>query len=84
MAGAYLAAGWDYTNAIPKKHWRLRLACAWPALIGLKTLRRLQKGAILDPSQTIKLSRSEVRSIIIRSLLVYPFDSSWQRQFNGE
>jgi len=29
---------WEYTRAIPRSEVRLRLACAWPMLIGLRTL----------------------------------------------
>src|SRR2546429_3694295 len=29
---------WRYTLAIPRLEWRMRLACAWPLLIGLPTL----------------------------------------------
>src|SRR5262249_60324097 len=32
---------WDYTLAIPRREWRMRLACAWPLLIGLATLAAL-------------------------------------------
>src|SRR5205814_8161188 len=29
--------GWAYTLAIPRREWRLRLACAWPLPSGLST-----------------------------------------------
>ena len=38
---AHYRAGWKYTLAIPRRQARLRLACAWPLLIGLKTLALL-------------------------------------------
>ena len=38
---AHYRAGWKYTLAIPRLQGRLRLACAWPLLIGLKTLALL-------------------------------------------
>ena len=62
--------GWRYTLAIPRREWRMRLACAWPLLIGLATL-----GAIAshpDPlatAQPIKVSRATVRGILARSAL---------------
>jgi farnesyl-diphosphate farnesyltransferase len=59
---------WRYTLAIPRPEWRMRLACAWPLLIGLGTLAAL--AAHPDPlssSSPIKLSRSEVRRIIVRA-----------------
>lgn len=60
--------GWRYTLAIPKAEWRMRLACAWPLLIGLSTL-----GAIAshpDPlvaARPVKISRAAVRAILARS-----------------
>jgi len=48
---------------------RLRLACAWPILIGIATLSKLRRTNILDSSQRIKITRAEVRGIIARSLL---------------
>ncbi|MGH7356143.1 MAG: phytoene/squalene synthase family protein [Candidatus Rokuibacteriota bacterium] len=61
---------WRYTLAVPRAEWRMRLACAWPLLIGLGTL-----GAIaahpnpLAATQPIKISRSAVRALVVRSAL---------------
>jgi farnesyl-diphosphate farnesyltransferase len=79
LAIDHLAAGWDYTNQIHRKHVRLRLACAWPILIGLETLQRLRSARVLDPAQRVKISRAEVRNLMLRTLLRYPFRSAWQR-----
>ncbi|MBI3880662.1 MAG: squalene/phytoene synthase family protein, partial [Verrucomicrobia bacterium] len=49
LAEAHLAAGWAYTNALPRNQRRVRLACAWPVLIGVRTLARLRRGNPLDP-----------------------------------
>jgi farnesyl-diphosphate farnesyltransferase len=55
--------------------WTLRLACAWPLLIGLATLRRLARAeALLDPEVVIKVSRAEVRGILGRSAVVVGSD----------
>jgi farnesyl-diphosphate farnesyltransferase len=61
-------AGWRYTLAIPVLEWRMRLACAWPLLIGLSTLAAL--GRHPDPIAArppVKISRAHVRAIIGRS-----------------
>jgi farnesyl-diphosphate farnesyltransferase len=42
LAEGHLAAGWEYTRSLPKGQIRLRLACAWPVLIGARTLRKLR------------------------------------------
>ena len=47
-AEGHLAAGWEYTNVLPSGQFRLRLATAWPNLIGVRTLRRLRQENILD------------------------------------
>jgi farnesyl-diphosphate farnesyltransferase len=37
-AESHLAAGWAYTNSLPFGQVRVRLACAWPILIGVRTI----------------------------------------------
>ena len=82
LAQAHLAAGWAYTRALPRGCVRVRLACAWPVLIGVKTLDRLRAGRVLDPVQRIKVSRADVRQIMVRTLVRYPFAVAWDRQFD--
>ncbi|MGA2264225.1 MAG: phytoene/squalene synthase family protein [Acidobacteriota bacterium] len=77
-----LKAGWAYTNALPQGQMRVHLACAWPALIGVKTLARLRAGNVLDGRQRIKVSRGEVRQLMLRSLLCYPNPRAWDRLFD--
>lgn len=61
--------GWDYTLAIPRREVRMRLACAWPLLIGLKTLALVaQSKNLLDPAMVVKISRPEVYRTLLRSL----------------
>ena len=78
-AEAHLLAGWAYTNALPRRCARVRLACAWPILIGRETLRRLRGGPVLDPAQRIKVSRRAVRQLMLRSVLLYPWPRAWQK-----
>ncbi len=78
-AEQHLAAGWEYTNTLPRGQIRLRLACAWPVLIGLQTLRRLRTSRVLDPAARIKITRAEVRGIIVKTVLRLPSDAAWRR-----
>jgi farnesyl-diphosphate farnesyltransferase len=78
-AEEHLKAGWAYTNALPWRAVRVRLACAWPALIGMRTLARLRAANPLDASQRVKINRAEIKSLIVRSVLLYPFPSAWQK-----
>lgn len=76
-----LARGWDYTLNLPRRQVRLRLACAWPLLIGARTLAGLQEVNPLDPAQRVKVPRSELRAWIARTLLLYPWPDAWARLF---
>jgi farnesyl-diphosphate farnesyltransferase len=78
-AEAHLHAGWAYTNALPRRSVRVRLACAWPILIGQETLKLLRAGDPLDPTQRIKISRRRVRQLILRSVLLYPWRGAWEK-----
>lgn len=77
-AEAHLAAGWAYTNALPFRCARVRLACAWPILIGLKTLRQLREGHVLDERHRIKITRAQVRGVLVRTVLFYAWPAAWE------
>jgi farnesyl-diphosphate farnesyltransferase len=82
-AEAHLLAGWTYTNTLPRRCVRLRLACSWPILIGRETLTLLRGGKVLDSTQRLKLSRRRVRQLILRSILLYPWPGAWERQVSS-
>lgn len=82
QAEGHLRAGWVYTNTLPSTSVRLRLACAWPVLIGVATIHRLRSGNVLDPAQRIKVPRQQVRRILASTLLNYPFRTRWEALFN--
>jgi farnesyl-diphosphate farnesyltransferase len=72
-AEEHLMAGWAYTNALPRASVRVRLACAWPIQIGLETITLLRASPILDPQKRVKVPRSQVKKLMLRSVLLYPF-----------
>jgi farnesyl-diphosphate farnesyltransferase len=78
QAESFLEAGWDYTNRLPWRCLRVRLACSWPILIGLRTLSKLRRFAIPVSNAPVKISRAEVRLILVRSLISYPVPSAWR------
>ena len=80
-AAAHLEAGWNYTNALPYSAPRVRLACAWPVLIGMKTLARLRHENPLDAERRVKVSRAEVRQIMLGTLWRYPIPVAWEHLF---
>ena len=62
---AHMDQGWFYTLSIPRLEVRLRLACMWPNLIGLRTLQVLTtEGNLLDPDARHKVSRWQVYRIV--------------------
>jgi farnesyl-diphosphate farnesyltransferase len=62
-------AGWQYVFAIPRREARMRLACAWPLLIGLRTLELLAASPNwLDPAVTLKVPRVGVYGLMAHSL----------------
>ena len=81
LAEQHLQAGWNYTNALPRGQVRVRLACAWPVLIGVKTIDRLRDASVLDLRQGVKISRGEVRQILLGSALAYPLPRVWRKLF---
>jgi farnesyl-diphosphate farnesyltransferase len=83
-AAECLADGWNYTCTVPRKCVRVRLACAWPVLIGAQTLGHLRTQTILDPAFRVKVSRRDVRKIMLSSILRYPFPDSWAKLFQND
>jgi farnesyl-diphosphate farnesyltransferase len=83
-AEAHLAAGWDYTNMLPFSHFRVRLACAWPILIGMRTIEKLRAADVYELQQRVKVSRGEVRGIIFRSLLACPLPLAWRKLYGAK
>lgn len=77
----HLRAGWSYTCALPRGQFRLRLACAWPVLIGVRTISLLRRANILDAEQRVKVSRGEVYRLMLRTTAAAPFPRQWERLF---
>ena len=70
IARDHLDQGWQYTMAIPRQEIRLRLACMWPILIGMRTLNILAESSnLLDPSFPLKVSRPEVYRMMAATTL---------------
>jgi farnesyl-diphosphate farnesyltransferase len=82
QAEAHLMAGWHYTNTLPFGQFRVRLACAWPILIGRRTIEKLRAANVIELSQRVKVSRGEVRGILIRSLAAAPVPAVWRKLYS--
>ncbi len=79
LATDHLQAGWRYTNTLPWFSVRVRLACAWPILIGFETIRLLREQEGITSGQRVKVGRSEIKRIIRRSIVAYFWPPSWRR-----
>ncbi|HUR47564.1 MAG TPA: phytoene/squalene synthase family protein [Candidatus Saccharimonadales bacterium] len=80
-AHEHLSAGWNYTTSLPRNWVRVRLACAWPILIGERTIALLRTQNVLDPAHRVKISRGQIKRILARSILLYPFRKTWAGLF---
>jgi len=79
QAERHLRDGWEYANELPTAWWRVRVACALPVLIGRRTLGLMAGTRILDPGGRVKVSRGEVKSLAIRTVLAAPFPKRFAR-----
>ena len=76
--------GWAYTLAIPRSEVRMRLACAWPLLIGLKTLAIVERSPnLLDPNVAVKIRRSAVYTIMARSFAAIGSNGALDRYYQA-
>jgi farnesyl-diphosphate farnesyltransferase len=78
-AAGFLDAAWNYTLMLPYTQVRLRLACAWPVLIGSQTVEQLRTSSFLDPASPVKISRRQVKQILLLSVMAYPLPWVWKR-----
>lgn len=74
--------GWAYMLAIPRREWRLRLACAWPLLIGIATLTAIRHAPrLLDPQLRVKIARARVYGMVLRSLIIVGSNRALDRYY---
>ena len=83
VAAAHLDAGWRYTNTLPFGQFRVRLACAWPILIGAATIAKLRVANVSRLQQRVKISRAEIRGIMARSTMAVALPFWWKRLYRG-
>ena len=65
---SHFDAAWAYARAIPRREWRLRLACLWPLLIGLRTVAAIGRAEdLLDPAVAIRFHDPTVYAVMLES-----------------
>jgi len=73
-----------YTQAIPRRFVRLRLACLWPIMIGLETLALLAgHDAWLDPARPAKVPRKRIYRIMASSLALVGSNAAIRARINA-
>jgi farnesyl-diphosphate farnesyltransferase len=82
QAEDHLSAGWQYTLSLPFRCLRIRLACAWPILIGVKTLAKLRRSNVLDDKVRVRISHAEIRWLLLRSAVLCLNPAAWGRMFH--
>lgn len=78
-AEEHLKVAWEYVLSLPWSWMRVRVACALPVLIGVKTVNKLRNENVLDPDTRIKVSRADVKRILSESIMLYPVESVWRK-----
>ena len=81
VADARLAAGWRYTQTLPYGQFRVRLACAWPILLGANTIAKLRVAGVAELRQRVKVSRGEVYALLARTILACPVPGLWRKLY---
>ena len=66
QAETYLEAAYRYIRAI--SNWRLRYACILPWYLGVRTLILLRENPPLENGARVKVSRGEVRTVLVKSV----------------
>jgi hypothetical protein len=49
----------------------------------MRTLEKLRAAQTVEIQQRVKVTRREVRSILLRSVWSYPFPKIWQKQLDS-
>ena len=80
-AESHLRAGWNYTNTLPYGQFRVRLACAWPILIGARTIAKLRAADVRRLRGRVKISRWEVWGILCQTMVACPVPGVWKRLY---
>ncbi|HTY61563.1 MAG TPA: phytoene/squalene synthase family protein [Acidobacteriota bacterium] len=79
----HLAAGWLYTTMLPARYMRVRLACSWPILIGVRTIEDLRRGNVLDDRFHIRIAQSDTWRLLLRTIVFYPAPKIWNGLFGS-
>ena len=83
LTDAFLTSAVQYIEMLPHWKFRLRAACMFPVIIGKRTVSKLREGNVLDPSNRIKVDRSEIKDVIKKVVLSVPSRQASMRILRG-
>ncbi|DAC37321.1 MAG TPA: squalene/phytoene synthase family protein [Candidatus Poseidoniaceae archaeon] len=69
VTDAHFEAAVRYVLKLPGQARRLRVACMLPIIIGQRTVDLLRTSNVLDPTERVKVERSEIKRILRRCLV---------------
>ncbi len=79
LTESHLNSAVEYIEMLPHSKLRLRAACMLPVIIGKRTVSMLRAGNVLDPSNRIKIDRSEINDVVKKVVFAVPFRQASMR-----
>ncbi len=83
LTESHLNSAVKYIEMLPHSKFRLRSACMLPVIIGKRTVSLLRGGNVLDPSDRIKIDRSEIKEVVKKVVLATPFKKASMRMLRS-
>ena len=83
-AGDHLRAGWNYTNALPRRPMAAAPGLRLAGVDRREDLAQIARRKCAGRTRRIKITRREVRAIIARSVVLLAWPAAWKAQFSRE
>lgn len=81
-ASGHLNSALTFTLLLPNSYLRLRLFCLWPLWMAMKTLKTIKGNyQVFLSDKDVKITRNEVKKILIKTSLMAPFNSILSKSF---
>ena len=74
----------QYIGLLPYRQFRLRGSCMLPIVIGRQTLTMLREGNVLESTNRIKISRSDIERAVRSVVLAVPFQNKSRKLIEND
>ena len=81
---SHLDEATQYIDLLPHRQFRLRGSCMLPIVIGRQTLTMLGEGNVLESTNRIKISRSDIEQAVRSVVLAVPFQNKSRRLIEND